>query len=145
MRLAVADVDAYEYGAKPTLTALILSSTLQGSGAFTLQVEGSEFLKGRRRSGTGANARRTVVSAMRLSVAVSARDVAAVGVVTVAALWGGAGQPVEQPALHGHHAHADARSKAHARAEWWWWRAAAAHLPPPAVRLSGGPAAGRAQ
>ncbi|GIW09894.1 MAG: hypothetical protein KatS3mg061_0951 [Dehalococcoidia bacterium] len=43
------------------------------------------------------------------------------------------------------HAHADARSKAHARAEWWWRRAAAAHLPPPAVRLSGGPAAGRAR
>jgi predicted outer membrane repeat protein len=94
LRAAPCDVGAYEFGAKPTLTGLVPSSVLQGSGAFTLQVEGSNFLSGTVALWGGSVRPTTVVSATRLLVAVGASDVAMAGVVTVTARYGEAADSV---------------------------------------------------
>jgi hypothetical protein len=99
LRTAPCDVGAYEYGGKPTLTALVPSSTLQGSGAFTLQVEGSGFLSGTVALWGGSVRATTVVSATRLLVDVGASDVAVAGVVSVTARYGEAADSVSNGLL----------------------------------------------
>ena len=89
-RTTPCDVGAYEFGNKPTLTSLIPSSSAQGSGGFTLTVNGSGFISGTVALWNGALRPTSVLSTTQLSVLIPSGDVAAAGTAQVTARYGNA-------------------------------------------------------
>ena len=81
----------------PTISSLAPTTAVAGSGAFTLIVNGSNFVSGSTVTFNNVNRAVTYVSATRLDVAVLATDIATAGtydvVVTNAAPGGGASAP----------------------------------------------------
>ena len=69
--------------AAPTLTTLSPSSAAAGGPAFTLTVNGSNFVNGSVVSWNGANRTTTFVSATQLTAAIPAADIAAAGSASV--------------------------------------------------------------
>ncbi|MDW8255368.1 MAG: choice-of-anchor Q domain-containing protein, partial [Chloroflexota bacterium] len=88
------DAGAYEYGAKPTLTALQPVSALQGSPSFTLIVTGTNFLSGTVALWNGSARATTVLNSTTLSVAIPASDLTTAGTATVTARYGQAADSV---------------------------------------------------
>ena len=69
--------------ATPTLTTLSPSSAVAGGPAFTLTVNGSNFVSGSVVRWNGANRTTTFVSATQLTAAITAADIAAAGSASV--------------------------------------------------------------
>ena len=69
--------------ATPTLTSLSPSSAVAGGPAFTLTVNGSNFVSGSVVRWNGANRTTTFVSATQLTAAITAADIAAAGSASV--------------------------------------------------------------
>ena len=67
----------------PTLSSLSPSSAVAGSSAFTLTVNGSNFVQGATVQWNGSSRSTTFASATQLTAAISAADIAAVGSVQV--------------------------------------------------------------
>jgi hypothetical protein len=67
----------------PTATALVPSSATAGGGAFTLTVNGSNFVLGSSVRWNGANRTTTFVSASQLTAQIAAADIAAQGTANV--------------------------------------------------------------
>ena len=70
-------------GSTPTLTTLSPSSAAAGGSAFTLTVNGSNFVSGSVVRWNGANRTTTFVSATQLTAAITAADIAAAGSASV--------------------------------------------------------------
>jgi CSLREA domain-containing protein len=84
---AACDVGATEAGATPTLTVLSPMSAVVGGPAFSLTVDGAGFIEGTEALWAGAPRAKAVLSSTRLTVTIPAGDLAAAGVVTVAARY----------------------------------------------------------
>jgi CSLREA domain-containing protein len=84
---AACDIGATEAGAKPSLTALNPPSAVVGSPAVSLLVDGVGFIEGTVAFWAGAPRSTAVLSSTRLAVTIPAGDLAAAGVVTVAARY----------------------------------------------------------
>jgi predicted outer membrane repeat protein len=88
VRTAPCDVGAYETGAAPALTALLPPTGVALSPAFVLTGTGSGFLTGTVALWNGSPRSTTVLNSTTLTVTIPASDLAASGVVLVAARYG---------------------------------------------------------
>ena len=85
---AIADMGAYEYGAPtlypvPALTSLSPSSQRKGGQAFTLTVNGSDFVSGAVVRWDGSDRTTSFVNATKVTALISASDIAVHGTVDV--------------------------------------------------------------
>jgi len=87
----ICDMGAYEYGADPSLTGLIPDSATAGSSAFTLTVNGSNFVSGATVRWAGSGRPTTFVNSAQLTAEISQADIATAGTVTVTVANPGSG------------------------------------------------------